>query len=118
MIQNDPEFVAQFSGVKSGFNHQLNPGIFHMVCPLVHLGHPWATHGQVRILQKSTVLEYLTEEELPNRFMEMTSHQTASDAVRLGVLSRYGGAAGLGLVKLLTNERFRRIKYAYQFVSV
>ena len=57
----------------------------------------WASwsDGQVRILQKSTVLEYLDEEELPNRFMEMTSHQTASDAVRLGVLSRYGGAAGL-----------------------
>ena len=36
-------------------------------------------------------MEYLTEEELPNRFMDMTSHQTASDAVRLGVLSRYGG---------------------------
>jgi mannosyltransferase OCH1-like enzyme len=57
----------------------------------------WASwsDGQVRILQKSTVLEYLDEEELANRFMEMTSHQTASDAVRLGVLSRYGGAAGL-----------------------
>ena len=47
----DPEFLAQFSGVKSGFNHQLNPGIFDMVRPLVHLGqhdqhgppmgHPW-----------------------------------------------------------------------------
>ncbi|CAK9018402.1 Glycosyltransferase afumC (Fumihopaside A biosynthesis cluster protein C) [Durusdinium trenchii] len=48
-------------------------------------------HWDVRILQKSTVLEYLLEEELPNRFFDMTSHQTASDAVRLGVLSRYGG---------------------------
>eukprot|EP00931_Biecheleriopsis_adriatica_P037513 TRINITY_DN21504_c0_g1_i5.p1 TRINITY_DN21504_c0_g1~~TRINITY_DN21504_c0_g1_i5.p1 ORF type:complete len:445 (-),score=63.42 TRINITY_DN21504_c0_g1_i5:376-1677(-) len=48
-------------------------------------------HWDVRILQKSTILEYLSELELPNRFMDMTSHQTASDAVRLGVLSRYGG---------------------------
>eukprot|EP00933_Yihiella_yeosuensis_P029820 TRINITY_DN23471_c1_g1_i1.p1 TRINITY_DN23471_c1_g1~~TRINITY_DN23471_c1_g1_i1.p1 ORF type:complete len:475 (-),score=77.37 TRINITY_DN23471_c1_g1_i1:158-1582(-) len=48
-------------------------------------------HWDVRILQKSTVHEYLSEVELPNNFMQMLSHQTASDAVRLGLLSRYGG---------------------------
>eukprot|EP00444_Apocalathium_aciculiferum_P001825 CAMPEP_0183405130 /NCGR_PEP_ID=MMETSP0370-20130417/15583_1 /TAXON_ID=268820 /ORGANISM="Peridinium aciculiferum, Strain PAER-2" /LENGTH=429 /DNA_ID=CAMNT_0025587043 /DNA_START=1 /DNA_END=1290 /DNA_ORIENTATION=+ len=45
----------------------------------------------VRIIQQSTVDEYLSAAELPNRFMQMTSHQAASDAVRLGLLSRYGG---------------------------
>lgn len=48
-------------------------------------------HWDVRIVQKSTVFEYLSEAELPNTFMKMTSHQTASDAVRLALLSRYGG---------------------------
>lgn len=67
-------------------------------------------HGtwQVRILQKSTVLEYLTEDELPNRFKDMTSHQTASDAVRLGVLSRYGGAPGLR-VDLMKNLKCAKV---------
>lgn len=48
-------------------------------------------HWDVRILDKATVHEYLSAAELPNRFMHMLSHQAASDAVRLGVLSRYGG---------------------------
>lgn len=48
-------------------------------------------HWDVRILEKATVHEYLSEAELPNRFMHMFSHQAASDAVRLGLLSRYGG---------------------------
>ncbi|CAE8606826.1 unnamed protein product [Polarella glacialis] len=48
-------------------------------------------HWDVRVLQKTTVHEFLSEVELPNHFMQMFSHQTASDAVRLGVLSRYGG---------------------------
>lgn len=54
----------------------------------------WQRHSpywDVRILQKSTVHEYLSEAELPNRFMHMLSHQTASDAVRLALLARYGG---------------------------
>jgi len=37
------------------------------------------------------VHEYLSAAELPNRFMQMASHQTASDAVRLGLMARYGG---------------------------
>eukprot|EP00959_Pyramimonas_sp_CCMP1952_P196646 4111784-Pyramimonas_sp.AAC.1 len=48
-------------------------------------------HWDVRVLELNTVHEYLSEAELPNRFSEMTSHQAASDAVRLGVLCRYGG---------------------------
>lgn len=68
--------------------HQQMPQFFQMCVATWQRVNP---HWDVRILQKSTVLEYLDEEELPNRFMEMTSHQTASDAVRLGVLSRYGG---------------------------
>eukprot|EP00927_Polykrikos_kofoidii_P040302 TRINITY_DN34485_c0_g2_i1.p1 TRINITY_DN34485_c0_g2~~TRINITY_DN34485_c0_g2_i1.p1 ORF type:complete len:449 (+),score=53.59 TRINITY_DN34485_c0_g2_i1:90-1436(+) len=54
----------------------------------------WRRHNprwDVRILQKSTILYYLSEVELPNRFMHMLSHQTASDCVRLALLSRYGG---------------------------
>lgn len=48
-------------------------------------------HWDVRIVQQSTVHEYLSEAELPNRFYQMVSHQTASDAVRLGLMARYGG---------------------------
>jgi len=48
-------------------------------------------HWDVRILQKSTVYEYLSAAELPNRFAHMLSHQAVSDCVRLGLLSRYGG---------------------------
>eukprot|EP00421_Protoceratium_reticulatum_P018495 CAMPEP_0168397844 /NCGR_PEP_ID=MMETSP0228-20121227/21273_1 /TAXON_ID=133427 /ORGANISM="Protoceratium reticulatum, Strain CCCM 535 (=CCMP 1889)" /LENGTH=325 /DNA_ID=CAMNT_0008411329 /DNA_START=55 /DNA_END=1028 /DNA_ORIENTATION=- len=48
-------------------------------------------HWDVRIIQKSTVHEYVSQVELPNRFMQMLSHQTASDCVRLALLSRYGG---------------------------
>jgi len=48
-------------------------------------------HWDVRILSKSTLYEYLSEAELPNRFQHMFSHQTASDCVRLALLSRYGG---------------------------
>eukprot|EP00929_Paragymnodinium_shiwhaense_P064476 TRINITY_DN32285_c0_g1_i4.p1 TRINITY_DN32285_c0_g1~~TRINITY_DN32285_c0_g1_i4.p1 ORF type:complete len:242 (-),score=39.96 TRINITY_DN32285_c0_g1_i4:62-787(-) len=48
-------------------------------------------HWDVRILDKASVHEYLSAAELPNFFMQMSSHQAASDAVRLGVLSRYGG---------------------------
>lgn len=54
----------------------------------------WRRHNpnwDVRIVQKSTVHEYLSAAELPNRFMQMLSHQTASDCVRLALLSRYGG---------------------------
>jgi len=68
--------------------HQQMPEFFQMCVGTWQRVNP---HWDVRILQKSTILEYLSEEELPNRFMDMTSHQTASDAVRLGVLSRYGG---------------------------
>mmetsp|Transcript_35793 Transcript_35793/g.69090 ORF Transcript_35793/g.69090 Transcript_35793/m.69090 type:complete len:442 (+) Transcript_35793:203-1528(+) len=48
-------------------------------------------HWDVRILSKSTLYEYLSEAELPNRFEQMFSHQTASDCVRLALLARYGG---------------------------
>lgn len=68
--------------------HEQMPEFFRMCVDTWQRVNP---HWDVRILQKSTVMEYLTEDELPNRFMDMTSHQTASDAVRLGVLCRYGG---------------------------
>mmetsp|Transcript_89789 Transcript_89789/g.159648 ORF Transcript_89789/g.159648 Transcript_89789/m.159648 type:complete len:445 (-) Transcript_89789:105-1439(-) len=68
--------------------HQEMPEFFKMCVATWQRLNP---HWDVRILQKSTVHEYLSLAELPNRFMDMTSHQTASDAVRLGVLSRYGG---------------------------
>lgn len=45
----------------------------------------------VRILEQKTVHEYLSDVDLPNRFMSMPSCKTASDAVRLGLLARYGG---------------------------
>ncbi|CAE7291331.1 FCK3 [Symbiodinium natans] len=68
--------------------HEQMPAFFRMCVDTWQRVNP---HWDVRILQKSTVMEYLTEDELPNRFMDMTSHQTASDAVRLGILCRYGG---------------------------
>lgn len=36
-------------------------------------------------------VETIRAGQLTVRTQDMTSHQTASDAVRLGVLSRYGG---------------------------
>lgn len=47
-------------------------------------------HWEVRILERSTVCEFLSAAELPNRFPEL-SHQLASDCVRLALLARYGG---------------------------
>eukprot|EP00438_Fugacium_kawagutii_P035074 Skav208665 [mRNA] locus=scaffold3341:100740:112064:+ [translate_table: standard] len=64
--------------------HQQLPEFFRMCVDTWQRLNP---HWDVRILQKSTVLEYLTEDELPNRFQDMTSHQTASDAVRFGSTS-------------------------------
>jgi len=54
----------------------------------------WRHHNpnwDVRVLNLDNVGEFLSEAELPNRFTQMFSHQTASDAVRLALLSRYGG---------------------------
>lgn len=48
-------------------------------------------HWDIRILQKSNLHEYLSAAELPNKFDQMTSHQTASDSIRLALMSRYGG---------------------------
>lgn len=48
-------------------------------------------HWDVRVLSKASVFDYLSEAELPNRFMHIFSHQAASDCVRLALLSRYGG---------------------------
>mmetsp|Transcript_82745 Transcript_82745/g.210508 ORF Transcript_82745/g.210508 Transcript_82745/m.210508 type:complete len:544 (+) Transcript_82745:80-1711(+) len=54
----------------------------------------WRRHcpgWQVRILDASTVREYLSEAELPNRFSELRQPQLASDCVCLALLARYGG---------------------------
>eukprot|EP00933_Yihiella_yeosuensis_P033684 TRINITY_DN27339_c0_g1_i1.p1 TRINITY_DN27339_c0_g1~~TRINITY_DN27339_c0_g1_i1.p1 ORF type:complete len:349 (+),score=55.74 TRINITY_DN27339_c0_g1_i1:109-1155(+) len=45
----------------------------------------------VRVLDRSTVFEYLSAADLPNRFQELLSAQSASDCVRLALLARYGG---------------------------
>eukprot|EP01065_Artemidia_motanka_P005294 TRINITY_DN12568_c0_g1_i2.p1 TRINITY_DN12568_c0_g1~~TRINITY_DN12568_c0_g1_i2.p1 ORF type:complete len:280 (+),score=101.97 TRINITY_DN12568_c0_g1_i2:242-1081(+) len=46
----------------------------------------------VRILCRRSVWQYLGEADLPNQWRAIGSHQLASDAVRLALLSRYGGA--------------------------
>lgn len=48
-------------------------------------------HWDIRILEKSTVHDYLSEADLPNRWAHLLSHQIESDAIRLALLSRYGG---------------------------
>lgn len=48
-------------------------------------------HWDVRILEDANLYDYLSEADLPNRFSEIPSPQTASDCVRLALLARYGG---------------------------
>jgi len=48
-------------------------------------------HWDVRILCNSTLHEFLSETELPNRFSEFSRPQIASNCVRLALLARYGG---------------------------
>eukprot|EP00662_Eupelagonemidae_sp_cell21_P023837 gene23837-37448_t len=55
----------------------------------------WRAHNprwEVRILCRRSVWGYLSECDLPNRWRDISSPQLASDAVRLALLSRYGGA--------------------------
>lgn len=68
--------------------HDQMPELFKLCVGTWRLHNP---HWDVRILERSTVKEYLSDMELPNRFMHMLSHQAASDAVRLALMSRYGG---------------------------
>lgn len=64
-------------------------------------------HWDVRVLDKASVHEYVSEAELPNRFMQMLSHQTASDAIRLALLSRYGGVwLDVNIILLTSLDRF------------
>ncbi|CAK0835404.1 unnamed protein product, partial [Prorocentrum cordatum] len=54
----------------------------------------WTRHSprwRVQILDRSTVFEYLSEVDLPGRFLEIDSPQLAADCVRLALLARYGG---------------------------
>lgn len=45
----------------------------------------------VRILGREAVPEFLSDADLPNRFAEIQSPETAADCVRLALLARYGG---------------------------
>mmetsp|Transcript_42095 Transcript_42095/g.130418 ORF Transcript_42095/g.130418 Transcript_42095/m.130418 type:complete len:560 (+) Transcript_42095:91-1770(+) len=48
-------------------------------------------HWDVRILDRTTLSEFVSEVDLPNRFPELPEHEVASACVRLALLSRYGG---------------------------
>eukprot|EP00927_Polykrikos_kofoidii_P031103 TRINITY_DN26756_c0_g1_i1.p1 TRINITY_DN26756_c0_g1~~TRINITY_DN26756_c0_g1_i1.p1 ORF type:complete len:616 (+),score=70.97 TRINITY_DN26756_c0_g1_i1:109-1956(+) len=45
----------------------------------------------IRILDDSNIYDFLSVVDLPNRFSEISSPQTASICVRLALLARYGG---------------------------